>query len=82
MGSAYMNYVLESIPENDRPAHLAWYNIVLSASILVGSLVGPLIAGFIGLAAALFVAGVVRLLAGYALFKGAYARRRIQADSS
>jgi MFS family permease len=82
MGSAYMNYVLESIPENDRPAHLAWYNIVLSASILVGSLVGPLIAGFIGLAAALFVAGVVRLLAGYALFKGAYGRRGIQPDSS
>jgi MFS family permease len=82
MGSAYMNYVLESIPENDRPAHLAWYNIVLSASILVGSLVGPLIAGFIGLSAALFVAGVLRLLAGYALFKGAYGRRRIQSDSS
>jgi MFS family permease len=82
MGSAYMNYVLESIPENDRPAHLAWYNIVLSASILVGSLVGPLIAGFIGLGAALFVAGVLRLLAGYALFKGAYGRRIIQSDSS
>ena len=38
MGSAYMNYILETIPENDRPAHLAWYNIVLNASILIGSL--------------------------------------------
>jgi MFS family permease len=81
MGSAYINYILETIPENDRPAHLAWYNIVLSASILIGSLIGPLIAGFIGLAAALLVAGVLRLVAGYALFKGAYGRRRIQAIS-
>jgi MFS family permease len=82
MGSAYMNYILENIPENDRPAHLAWYNIILSASILIGSLVGPFIAGFIGLAAALFVAGALRMVAGYALFKGAYGRRRIQAISS
>ena len=82
MGSSYMNYILENIPENDRPAHLAWYNIILSASILIGSLLGPLIAGFIGLAAALFVAGILRMVAGYALFKGAYGRRRIQAISS
>ena len=81
MGSAYMNYVLENIPENDRPAHLAWYNIIFSASILVGSLVGPLIAGFIGLAAALLVAGVVRLLAGYALFKGPHGPRKTPAIS-
>ena len=37
LGSAYINYVLENVPENDRPAHLAWYNIVLNVSILVGS---------------------------------------------
>jgi len=41
----------------------------LSASILIGSLVGPLIAGFIGLAAALLVAGVLRMVAGYAISK-------------
>jgi MFS family permease len=82
MGSAYMNYVLENIPENDRPAHLAWYNIILNGSILVGSLLGPFIAGFIGLAAALVVAGGLRLLAGYAIFKGANDRGRIPAISS
>jgi MFS family permease len=82
MGSAYMNYVLENIPENDRPAHLAWYNIILSASILVGSLVGPLIAGFTGLALALLVAAILRLLAGYAIYKGAFGRRKIQSISS
>jgi MFS family permease len=78
IGSAYMNYVLENIPENDRPAHLAWYNIVLSASILVGSLVGPFVAGFIGLAAALVVSAVLRMLAGYAIFKGSYGPPKLQ----
>ena len=72
MGSAYMNYVLENIPENDRPAHLAWYNIILSASILIGSLVGPFIASFTGLAAALVVSAILRMGAGYAVFKGGY----------
>ena len=81
IGSAFMNYVLENIPENDRPAHLAWYSIVLNASILVGSLLGPLIAGFIGLAAALLVSAIFRMAAGYAIFKGAYGRRRIPASS-
>jgi MFS family permease len=82
MGSAYINYILETIPENDRPAHLAWYSIVLNASILIGSLLGPFIAGFIGLAAALLVAGILRLAAGYALFKGAHGRGRIRPNSS
>ncbi len=78
LGSAYINYVLENIPENDRPAHLAWYNIVLNVSILAGSLFGPLIAGFTSLAVALFVAGALRLVAGVVLFRGTYARQRIQ----
>ncbi len=82
MGSAYMNYILETIPENDRPAHLAWYSIILNTSILIGSLVGPLIAGFIGLAAALFIAGILRMAAGFAIFKGAYGRGNDQATAS
>ena len=81
MGSAYMNYVLENIPENDRPAHLAWYNIILSASILVGSLIGPFIASFTGLAAALVISAIVRMAAGYAVFNGGLGRRRSQASS-
>jgi Na+/melibiose symporter-like transporter len=76
VGGAYANYILETIPENDRPAHLAWYNIVLNASILVGSLIGPLVAGLVGLAAALFVSGILRWAAGFAIFKGAYGRGR------
>lgn len=69
VGGAYANYLLEKIPESDRPAHLAWYNIVVNACVLFGSLAGPLIAGHIGLATALIVIGILRLLAGIAVLK-------------
>ena len=61
--------LLERIPEDDRPAHLAWYNLVLNASVLVGTLAGPLIAGWTGLVTALIIIGGLRFLAGLAILK-------------
>ena len=69
VGGAYANYVLENCPEDDRPAHLAWYNIILNASILIGSLLGPAIAENITMPVALAVFGLARLLAGFAIIK-------------
>jgi len=69
VGGAYANYLLENIPDHDRPAHLAWYNIVLNASVLFGSLAGPAIADGIGIGAALIVFGVLRVAAGAAILK-------------
>lgn len=69
VGGAYANYLLERIPETDRPAHLAWYSIVANASILTASLVGPLVANLTGLAAALVIFGILRLLAGVSILK-------------
>ena len=66
---AYANYLLEHIPENDRPSYLAWYNIILNLCVLVGSLIGPLIANAIGLTMALFIFAAARVLAGIAIFK-------------
>ena len=63
-GGAYANYLLERIPDNDRPAHLAWYNIALNAAILASSFLGPLIADSVGLVAALMIFGGIRALAG------------------
>ncbi|MBI3738419.1 MAG: MFS transporter, partial [Chloroflexi bacterium] len=68
-GGAYANYMLEHIPAHDRPAYLAWYNVVLNASILIGSLAGPLIANQIGLIPALLVFAAARALAGIAIWK-------------
>ena len=68
-GGAIANYILERTPDDDRPAHLAWYNLALNAAILIGSLLGPLLAGWIGLMAALLVAAIARALAGMFIWR-------------
>lgn len=69
VGGALVNYVLENCPDNDRPAYLAWYNIILNTAILVSSLLGPLIAENIGLSVALIIFGLLRGLAGISILK-------------
>ncbi len=70
INSCLMNYLYEQIPSSsDLAGHLAWYNVSLNAAILVGSLLGPIIAGGIGLTAALIIFGVGRFLAGLALLR-------------
>jgi MFS family permease len=68
-GGALYNYLLEKVPENDRPAHLAWYNLGFNAAILTGSLAGPLLAGWIGLPEALIVCALARLFSGVAILR-------------
>lgn len=69
VNGAYANYMLENIPSNDRHSYLAWYNIVLSAATLIGSLGGPAIASAIGLVSALIFFALLRLLAGISILK-------------
>jgi MFS family permease len=69
VSGAYPNYMLEHIPANDRPTHLAWYNIILNAAVLIGSLAGPAIAEWIGLSQALIIFGLLRFLAGLVILK-------------
>jgi MFS family permease len=69
VAGAYANYLLERIPEDDRPSHLAWYNIILNAAVLFGSLAGPFLAGYFGLILGLIAFGILRLLAGVAILK-------------
>jgi MFS family permease len=57
-GAAVGNYLLETIPENERPAHLSWYMLSLNAAVLIGSLGGPWVAQELGIEAALgWIAG-------------------------
>ncbi|MBE0681018.1 MAG: MFS transporter [Anaerolineales bacterium] len=69
VNGAYANYMLENIPPHDRPSHLAWYTIVFNVAVLTSSIVGPLIADVIGLAPALIIFGVARIVAGVFLLK-------------
>ena len=69
INGAYANYMLEHIPANDRPSHLAWYNVILNAAVLFGSLGGPVIADQLGLSNSLILFAILRLLAGLAILK-------------
>jgi hypothetical protein len=66
---SYANYLLEEIPIHDRPAHLAWYNVILNASILTGALTGPLLSQAVGLGMALVLIAALRFLSGLAILK-------------
>lgn len=69
VSGSYANYMLEHIPANDRPTHLAWYNIILNAAVLIGSLAGPVIADQIGLSEALVLIAVLRFFSGLSILK-------------
>lgn len=67
VGGVLYNYLYEKIPENDRSIYLSWYNLVLNAAILIGSLSGPLIATVADLPVMLIVFGIMRVFAGAAI---------------
>jgi MFS family permease len=67
VNGALTNYLLEKTPADHRPAYLAWYNLALNAALLLGSLIGPFVAGFVGVPIALGVFAVCRLLAALAI---------------
>lgn len=62
-----INRLMERVPEDDRPAHMALHNLVLNIGILAGSLLGPLIAHWLSVRDALLVNAVMRLFAGVLL---------------
>ena len=64
IGSGLINYVYENVPANDRPAYLAWYNMVLNGATLVTGLVAPLLVGSLGLVGGMGLCVGLRFLAG------------------
>jgi MFS family permease len=47
-----INYVLERVPADDRPAYLAWYNTAVNAAILLCGLFVPVLLGMNGISGA------------------------------
>jgi MFS family permease len=68
-GGSFANYMLDHIPPDDRPSHLAWYTIILNTAVLIGSLGGPLIADQMGLSGALILFALLRFLSGLGILK-------------
>jgi len=66
-GAGLVNRLMEHVPENDRPAHMALHNLALNLGILLGSLLGPTLGDWQGLRTALLAAGLLRGLAAVLL---------------
>jgi MFS family permease len=69
LSAGLINRLMERVPEGDRPAHMTLYNLALNLGLLVGSLAGPLIAGWFDLRTALFISFGLRTLAGLLLVR-------------
>ncbi len=65
--SSIYTYLYESIPDQDKSIHLAWFNLGSNAAILLGSLIGPLIGELIGLQPVLFLYAIIRAAVGYTI---------------
>jgi MFS family permease len=71
LNAALINRLMERVPADDRPAHMALHNLALNLGILVGSLLGPALAAGFDVRGAMLGAGVLRLLGGLVLIMGA-----------
>ncbi len=71
MGGAQVNRLMERIPHDDLPAHMALNNMAGNIALLVGSMLGPLLADALGLREAILISAAVRVLAGVALVRWA-----------
>ncbi|MFN8488956.1 MAG: hypothetical protein U0350_15320 [Caldilineaceae bacterium] len=68
VGGSVGNYLLGKVPNTDRPAYLAWYNLALNAAVLLGSLSGSWLAKEIDLSTALIISFGVRALSAYGIW--------------
>jgi predicted MFS family arabinose efflux permease len=71
MGGAQVNRLMECIPADDLPAHMALNNMAGNVALLVGSMAGPLLADAVGLREAVLLGAGLRVLAGVVLARWA-----------
>ena len=68
-GGLLYNYLLENIPEKNRSPYLALYNFLLYIAVLIGSLLGPAMIGWVGITTTLVVVSVARAISGYLIYR-------------
>jgi len=61
---AMLNYLYENSPEQDKSIYMSYYVLASNGSILIASLAGPMIAGWLGYSQALMLFAFLRALSG------------------
>jgi len=69
LGGALANRLMERVPEDERPAHMALFNLTLNLGVLIGSLIAPLLGDRTGLQTAMLIGGMVRILSAGVLWR-------------
>ena len=62
-GGTMATRLMERVPANDRPAHMALFNLSVYLGVLAGSFLGPVVGDWIGLRESLLVSGGLRIVA-------------------
>jgi hypothetical protein len=68
LNGGLLNRLMERVPADDRPAHMALHNLVLNMGILIGSLLGPALGDTLGLRTTLLLGAALRIAAGFGLW--------------
>jgi predicted MFS family arabinose efflux permease len=63
-GTGTLNNLMDKVPEDDRPAHMALNHIIMNIGILAGSFLGPVLGDMVGIQTAILAAGILRIFAG------------------
>ena len=63
------NRLMEKVPEDDAPPHMALHNLALNLGILAGSLLGPAFASWFDLRDAILISAGLRFLGGILLWR-------------
>lgn len=69
VGGSILNYLLEAVPPEDRPAHLAWFNLAVNAAVLVCGLIASQVTALFGLLGGMLIAVGLRALAGFVILR-------------
>ncbi len=67
LSGALLNRLMERVPGDDRPAHMALHNLALHLGVLLGSFMGPVFSDWIGIRPALLSSAGLRILSAILL---------------
>jgi hypothetical protein len=67
IGGALLNYLLQKIPDENRPPYLAWFNLMVNGSMLVCGLIAGSVVDLMGRGGGMWLSVALRALAAFTI---------------